>query len=173
MSRPSNNTEFFHEVQRLPLRRAAIALAVPPCAMAAILVWQVLLGHSWGKYSVSNANIVGWTVFLWIVYFRLITVRMVTDVQNRELIVALRGLWRKRRVPADDIADVEVITFDAERDYGGYGIRSIRGATAYIAKSGEGVRVRLRTGSALVIGSQRSGSLAEVLRQVSRMRIGN
>lgn len=166
MPQPSSNSESFHEVQRLPLRRAAIALAVPPCAMVAILVWQVILGHSWGKYSVSNANIVGWTVFLWIVYFRLLTVRMVTDVQNRELVVALRGLWRKRRVPAADISDVEVITFDAERDYGGYGIRSIRGGTAFVAQSGQGVRVRLRAGSALVIGSQRADRLAAILRKL-------
>jgi hypothetical protein len=136
--------------------------------MLLILVWQVVLGHTWGKYSVSNANIVGWTVFLWIVYFRLITVRMVTDVQNGEVIVALRGIWRKRRVKAADIADVEVITFDAERNYGGYGIRQIRGGTAFIAQSGHGVRLRLRSGSALVIGSQRAERLAEVLRSCRR-----
>ena len=161
------SSDSFHEVQRLPIRRTAIALAVPPLAMSCILLWQVILGHTWGKYSISNASIVGWTIFLWIVYFRLITVRLVTDVENRELIIALRGLWRKRRITAADISEVEVIHFDSGRDYGGYGIRSIRGGTAYLAGSDNGVRVRLLKGSLLVIGSQRPDSLAGTLRRIS------
>lgn len=154
----------FHEVQRLPLKRTAVALAVPPAAMTLILVWQVILGHTWAKYAVSNANIVGWTVFLWLVYIRLLTVRLVTDVQNRELIIRLRGLWRKRRIPASDIAEVEVAAFDPERDFGGYGIRPIRGGTAYLSSGGQGVRVRLKKGSMVVISSQRPERLAAILR---------
>lgn len=161
---PNSRTEAFHEVQRLPLRRTAVALAVPPSVMVLVLVWQVILGHTWGKYSVSNANIVFWTVFLWIVYFRLITVRLVTDVQNRELIVRLRGMWRKRRLAVSEIANVEVITFDAERNYGGYGIRPIRGGTAYLAAGNQGIRVRLRNESIVVISSQRADRLAQILK---------
>src|SRR5215469_3246289 len=164
---PSSSTESFHEVQRLPLRRTTIALAVPPSAMVLVLVWQVLLGHTWGKYSVSNANIVFWTAFLWIVYFRLMTVRLVTDVQNRELIVSLRGMWRKRHLAVSEIANVEVITFDAERNYGRYGIRPIRGGTAYLAAGNQGIRVRLKNESIVVISSQRPERLADVLRRIS------
>lgn len=127
--------------------------------MAAILLWQVLLGHGWGKYSISNRNVIGWTIFLWIVYFRLLTVRIVTDVNNHEIVVALKGLWRKFRVPAADISSVDVITLDAERDYGGYGVRSIRTGTAYAAQSGEGVRIHLAKGSLLIVSS-RKGSHA-------------
>jgi hypothetical protein len=136
--------------------------------MAAILVWQVILGHSWGKYSITNGNVVGWTVFLWIVYFRLLTVRIVTDVDSRGLVVGLRGLWRKFRVPAADISAVDVITFDAERDYGGYGARSIRTGTAYIAQSGEGVRIQLAKGSLLIISSRRASELAAALRRIAK-----
>jgi hypothetical protein len=158
----------FYEKQRFPLRRIAVALAAPPCFMLGLLVWQVLLGHPWGRQPMSNANVVGWTIFLWIVYFRLITVRLVIEVrggevQDRELLVGLRGLWRARRVPLGDIQSVETVTFDPQRDYGGYGIRSNRQGTACIASGKRGVRLKFAKGATLVIGSQRSEELAGIL----------
>lgn len=112
----------------------------------------------------TNAGIVGWTLFLWIIYFRLITVSLITEVRNGELTVTLRGLWRGRRVPVSQISSVETIAYDPEKDYGGYGVRSIRGGTAYLANSKRGVRLSLSDGSLLVVGSQRAADLAAVLR---------
>ena len=111
----------------------------------------------------SNARVIGWTLFLWMVYLRLITVRLVTEVRDGTLVVAMRGLWRKRRIPLADIQSVETITFDPERDYGGYGIRSTRQEKAYIASGNRGVRLKLAQGSAVVLGSQRPSELAAVL----------
>lgn len=158
-----SRSESFKEVQRLPLRRTAVALAIPPCGMLSLLVWQVLLGHPWGKQPISNASVVGWTVFLWLIYFRLITVRLVTEVRDGELLVALRGLWRSRRVLLSDIQSVEIVTFEPERDFGGYGIRTTRQGSAYIAGGTRGVRLRLANGATLVIGSQSPDELAAAL----------
>lgn len=132
--------------------------------MLGLLIWQVLLGHPWGKHSMSNGDVIGWTVFLWLIYLRLITVRLVTEVRQGELIVAMRGLWRLRRVPLDRIRSVETITHDIARDYGGYGFRSIRGGKAYVAGGSRGVRVTLAGGEKLVVGSQRPDELAGALR---------
>jgi hypothetical protein len=153
----------FREVQRFPLRRIALALASPPCFLLGLLIWQVVLGHTWGKHPMSNADVVGWTVFLWLIYLRLITVRLVTEVRKGELIVRMRGLWRLRRVPLDRIRSVETITHDIARDYGGYGIRSTREGKAYVAGGGRGVRVTLAAGEKLVVGSQRPDELAAAL----------
>jgi hypothetical protein len=153
----------FYEKQSLPLRRIAFTLAIPPCAMLALLIWQVVLGHSWGSHPMSNGNVIGWTIFLWIIYVRLLTVRLVTEVLDRELIVSLRGLWRKRRVPFGDIQSIDTITFDP-RDYGGYGIRSTSKGTAYIASENQGVRLKLKSGSEIILGSERATELARVLR---------
>jgi hypothetical protein len=108
--------------------------------------------------------VIVWTVFLWLVYFRLITVRLVIEVRHGELLIKMRGLWRVRRVPLDRIQSVEIISHDIARDYGGYGIRSTRESKAYVASGGQGVRVTLTTGEKLVVGSQRSGELAAALR---------
>ncbi|MBV9397921.1 MAG: hypothetical protein JO062_08070 [Bryobacterales bacterium] len=145
------------------MRRTAILLAIPPCGMLAVLIWQVILGRPWGHNPMSNASVIGWTIFLWLVYLRLMTVRIVTDVRNSQLRVAMRGLWRAQHVPLSDISSVEIASFHAVRDYGGYGIRTIRGGKAYIGSGNRGVRVRLRQGSILVIGSQRPQELAAAL----------
>jgi hypothetical protein len=153
----------FHEVQRLPLRRAAIVVAIPPMGMLVLLIWQVVLGHPWGRRPMSNASVIGWTIFLWLVYLRLMTVRLVTDVREGKLIVAMRGLWRARRISLSKIASVEAASFDPEREYGGYGIRSNRQGTAYLAAGNRGVRVTLSNGARIVVGSQRAEELADVL----------
>ncbi len=131
--------------------------------MLGLLIWQVLLGHPWGKHPMSNGDVIGWTVFLWLIYFRLITVRLVTEVRGGELIIAMRGLWRLRRVPLDRISSVEMITHDIARDYGGYGFRSTRDGKAYVASGSRGLRVTLTGGEKLVLGSERPDELAAAL----------
>lgn len=155
----------FHEVQRLPPRRATIVVAIPPIGMLVLLIWQVVLGHPWGTRPMSNASVIGWTIFLWLVYLRLMTVRLVTDLRGDKLVVAMRGLWRARRISLSEIASVEVASFHPVRDYGGYGIRSNRQGTAYLAPGNRGVRLTLSNGARIVVGSQRAEELADVLRR--------
>jgi hypothetical protein len=156
----------FKEVQYLPQRRAAVMLAIPPCGMTALLVWHVVLGHSWGKQQLSNASVIGWTIFLWLIYARLLTVRLVTEIRDGEMLVALRGFWRARLIPISTIVSVDIVHFDPVRDYGGYGIRSTKKGKAYIAAGEEGVRLLLKDGSEAVVGSRRPEELAAALRSV-------
>jgi hypothetical protein len=156
--------QLFYEAQRFTLGRTAVALAIPPCGMLGMLIWQVVLGHPWRKQPMSNANVIGWTVFLWIIYFRLITVRLVTEVRDSELLVSLRGFWRPRHIRLSDIRSAEIISYDPGRDYGGYGIRSTRREKAYIASGTRGVRLKLASGATVVVGSQRFEELAGILR---------
>jgi hypothetical protein len=154
----------FYESQKFPLRQIAVALLVPPSIMTLLLLWQVVLGHHWQGQSLSNDEVIGWTIFLWLLYFRLITVRMVTKVDQGKLIVRLRGIWRSRRIPLAHIQSAAAITFDPVRDYGGYGIRSGPAGKAWIASRNHGVHLILANGDALVIGSQRPDELVEALR---------
>jgi hypothetical protein len=139
-------------------------LAIPPLGMTVLLIWQVALGHPWGKAPMSNANVIGWTVFLWLIYIRLITVRVVTEIRGGELLVAMRGLWRSRRLPLERIQAVDVLDRDPVREYGGYGMRSTRAGTSFLAGGEGAVRLTLSGGGSLVIGSRRAQELAAVLR---------
>jgi len=122
----SDSRPIFREVRRFPLRRIALALASLPCFLLGLLIWQVVLGHAWGKRPMSDGDVIGWTVFLWVIYPRLITVGLATEVRRGKLVIALRELWRLRRVPLGRIQSVVTIAHDIARDYGGFGIRSTR-----------------------------------------------
>jgi hypothetical protein len=150
-------------LERFPLRRTALLLAIPSAGMTILLLWQVVLGHPWGQHPMSNGSVIGWTIFLWLVYLRLLTVRLVTDVSDGALVVAMRGLWRAHRIPLENISSAEVINYDAIRDFGGYGIRTTRQGKAYIPAGNQGVRLSLSNGSKLVIGSRRAKALVGVL----------
>jgi hypothetical protein len=63
----SRRGPLFREVQRFPLRRVAVALFIPPLGMTCLLVWQVVLGHSWGKQPMPNGSVVFWSLFLWMI----------------------------------------------------------------------------------------------------------
>jgi hypothetical protein len=153
----------FHEVQSFRGKRLRILLAMPPVAMLLLLVWQVILGHPWGRQPMSNTGVIFWTVFLGLVYVRLLTVRLVTEVRAKEVLVAMRGFWRKRRIPLAEIASAQAVTYDAAHDWGGYGFRSTRRGTACIARGNRGVRLKLASGSTILIGSERSDELVSVL----------
>jgi hypothetical protein len=153
----------FREQQSFRQRRVFILLAIPPGAILVLLVWQVILGHPWGTKPMSNARVIGWTVFLWLVYLRLVTVRLVTHVGPSELSVGMRGLWRERRIPLNEIKSAKVVTYDAARDYGGYGIRTTRRGKAYIAGGNRGVRLELVKGAAVLVGSARPEELLKAI----------
>jgi hypothetical protein len=153
----------FYEKQRFSLRRIGPALATPPCIMLGLLIWQVMLGHTWGKQPMSNANVIGWTIFLWAIFFRLITVRLVTEVHDGEFVISLRGFWRTRHILLNEIRSVEAIHYDPVRDYGGYGIRTGRFGKAYIASGTRGVRLKLANGATVIVGSERPEELAGIL----------
>jgi hypothetical protein len=158
----------FREEQSFPQLRLRIMLAIPPSFMLILIVWQVVLRHTWGTHPMSNAGVVTWTVILWLLYFYLIRVRLVTTVSTGEMVISLRGLWRGRRISLAEIKSVNVVTYNPTRDYGGYGIRTTRGGKAYIARGNEAVRLELASGAAVLLGSHRPKDLAAAIRSLTR-----
>jgi len=170
MTRPA--PPLFRERQSFRQRRIRILLAIPPTTMLVLLVWQVILGHAWGTKPMSSASMIGWTAFLWLVYLRLVTVSLVVHVGPDELFVGMRGLWRERHIRLNEIKSAKVVTYDAARDYGGYGIRTTRRGKAYIAGGNRGVRLEFVKGGAVLIGSARPKELlAAINRHVSTVSV--
>jgi len=162
----SRSDRLFYERQSFQQWRMRLLLAIPPVILTLLVIWQVGLGHSFGKQPMSNGRIVGWDIFLWLVYLRLVTVRLVTEVRAGQLSVSMRGLWRWRKIQGADIKSVQVITFDPARDFGGYGIRSTAQGTAYLAGGNQGVRLELKRGLPVIVGSQRAPKLADAINRV-------
>lgn len=159
----------FHEEQRFHQRRLWVLPAILPAGFLLLLIWQVVLGYPVGRQPLSNGNVIGWTIFLWLVYGRLITVKLVTEVGEDKLSISLRGLWTLRRIRLATIGKAQAVVYNPVEDYGGYGIRSNRKGRAYIASGDRGVRLTLPSGAKVLIGSQRPDELARVLTTACRV----
>ncbi len=159
---------FFHEEQAFRQLRLRILTAIPPIAMLLMVIWQVGLGHSIGKTPMSSAGLVGWTIFVCLLYLRLVTVKLVTEVGPGEARIALRGLWRTSRIDLATVSLVDIVTFDPVRDWGGFGIRSNKRGRAYIAGGNHGVQLTFAKGKTILIESQAAGELASAIREAIR-----
>jgi hypothetical protein len=107
--------------------------------------------------------VIGWTVFLWLLYLRLITLKLVTNVEAGRLTVSIGGLWSVRKISLAQIRNVEVVTYNPVIDYGGYGIRLARKGRAYIAAGDQGVRLTPAKGMKVLVGSQRPQELFKAI----------
>ena len=149
----------YHEVQAFRQWPAGLLLAMPPAAMIFIACRQIVWHRPWGNPPTSNGGLMFLSVLLVLVYVRLITVRLVTDLRPEELQVRLRGLFRRRKIPLGEVRTARTVEYDAIRDFGGYGIRSGRRGRAYTARGNKGVELELRDGRKILIGSQQPTEL--------------
>lgn len=141
-------------------------LAIPPAIFTVLAIWQAAFGHPVGNKPMSNAGLVTMAVFLWLVYLRLITVRLETVVRRARIDVRMRGFFRRRHIEADNIKSAKVIAFDPVKDYGGYGIRATRKGLVMLARGTRGVRMELKKGGAATIGSERPEELVAAIRRM-------
>ena len=155
----------FSETQALHNRHARILLAFPPAAALVIALRQIVWHKPWGQPPMSNGGLAFLTALLVAVYLRLVTVKLVTVLRPREIEVGLRGLWKRRRIPLEQIRSAEPVTYDAARDFGGYGIRSGRRGAAYIASGNRAVELVTAAGGKVLIGSADPEGLALRIRQ--------
>jgi len=150
----------YREVQPFRQWPTSLVLAMPPAAIIFITCRQWIWHHPWGNPPVSNGGLLFLAVLLVLVYVRLITVRLVTDLRPGELRIRLRGLWRSRKIRREDVRAAKAVLYDAIRDFGGYGFRSGWKGKAYIARGIRGVEIELQNGRKVLIGSQRPDELA-------------
>ena len=155
----------YSESQTFRNWRMRVALAVPPVAILVVACRQIFWHKAWTSPPLSNGDLIFLTVLLSAVYFRLNTVRLVTEVLPGEVLIRLRGIWKTRRIPAESIRSAAAIQYDPMADFGGYGIRSGRGGLAYIARGDRAVELQLQDGGTLFIGSQHADELSARIRE--------
>jgi len=154
----------FHEEQPFRQWHTGLMLAMPPAALIFVTVRQVVWHHPWGSPPTSDGGLLFLTVLLVLVYVRLITVRLVTDLGTAEIAVGLHGLWPKRKISLSQVRAANVVGYDPVRDFGGYGVRSGRRGQAYIARGDRGVELELQDGRKILIGSQEPDRLQKQLK---------
>ena len=153
----------FSEIQSIKQARARFLLALLPIMLTFLLLWQVGLGNAPPGAGLSDNEVIGWTIFVWVIYLRLVTVRLRTTVSHNVLKIALSGLWTLRKIPLTSVTRAEGVTYDARREYRGYGVRSNGKDRSYIASGDTGVRLTLKDGSSLLVGTQNPVRLIKAL----------
>jgi hypothetical protein len=158
----------FGEKQSFRLGYAKIALAMPPAVLAIITCRQIIWNHPWGNPPVTNGDLIFLTGLTLLVYVRLITVSLVTELRPEQLSIAMKGLWRRTCVPLSDIRTAIAVQYDPLREYRGYGIRSGPRGQAYIASGDQAVQLELLNGHKLLVGSQQPKELARKIAEAQR-----
>jgi hypothetical protein len=103
-----------------------------------------------------------------LVYIRLITIRLVTELRPEQLSVAMKGFWRRMRIPIAEIRTAAAVEYDPIGEYRGYGVRTGPRGQAYIAAGNQGVELELRDGRKLLVGSQQPKELARRIVEAQR-----
>lgn len=155
----------FRETQRFrqPWLRAVLILPGLPLLYGAYR--QFILGRPWGDRpspdAVLAALLAGYVLF--VAWF--LSLKLVTEVRERELYVKFVRLWPAERIPVAQIRRAAAVTYRPLRDYGGWGVRMGRKGMAYNVSGNCGVELELIDGRRLLIGSQRAEELARAIEE--------
>ena len=154
----------YRESQWLLLGPLWVALAIPPVVVTALLLWQLFAQRQAKAPGISTGGLTFLACLLWIVFLRLVTVRMTTEVGAGQLRIRFKGVFVRRRVSVSEIASADAVRYNPVRDFGGYGIRSGAQGKAYIAAGIEAVRCLMRDGSFIFVGTQHPKELLSAIR---------
>lgn len=117
--------------------------------------------------SAAKTSSVRWLVpadlALFVLVFDLLCVR--TEVSETEVIVTFGALFPlyRRRIALSEIASAIADTYSPIAEYGGWGIKGMPSNIALNARGNRGVRLTLRNGRRVLIGSQRPEELEAAL----------
>jgi hypothetical protein len=145
--------------------------------VVAVLGWwafvqQIVLGKPFGENPAPD-----WGVWLlWLVIgiglpALFVFIRLLLEVTTDAVVVRYRPLVR-RSIPLADIEQVKVRTYNALREYGGWGVKGwSRKNMAYNVSGDKGVELTLRDGRRVMLGSQRPEELAEAIEKQRHARV--
>ena len=140
-----------------------------PILIVTFLVWwqfyeQVIRNNPQGTQPIPD-----WLAWTLTIVFGLgfpvvgLLLRVVTELRAGELRVRVFP-FRGTGIPLKDILEAEVRDYSAQKEFGGWGVRTRRGGKAYSAYGNQGVQLWLKDEQRILIGSQRAHELVDALR---------
>jgi hypothetical protein len=133
------------------------------------LTWWIFVRQIWLGQTVGENALPDWGVWLmWILIGVVLPVfflrtRLVFEVTSEQILIRFFPLMR-RVILLSDVRTVEVRTYNAVKEYGGWGIKGWTGSNvAYNVSGSTGVQLTLRDDRRVMLGSQRAEELAAVI----------
>lgn len=158
----------FREERAFAGRQVRATVAIVPLLVSGVAILRMTRWPPVERLPTSTGNLVFLAVLLWAVFAWLRRVRLVVKVDADGLTVRLRGLPWRDRIAAGEWTAASAVAFDAAREFGGYGLRRAGPLRAYVADGTTGVRLLLRDGGVLIVGSHRPADLLAALARVAR-----
>jgi Family of unknown function (DUF6141) len=127
---------------------------------------QLVFGQPWGIRPMSNIALVvvgSFAILLMVgITYLFFMMKLITEVHTEGLFIQFFP-FSGQMIPYKNIKRCEARKYHPIKEYGGWGIRYSRKGKAYNVSGNHGLQLYLMNGKAILIGSQRSGELAEAI----------
>ena len=141
-----------------------------PILIVTFLVWwqfyeQVVRNNPQGTQPIPD-----WLAWALTIVFGLgfpafgVLMRLVTELHPGQLRVRVFP-FRGSSIALEDVLEAEVRDYSAQKEFGGWGVRTGRGGKAYSAYGNQGVQLWLKQEQRILIGSRKAHELLKALRQ--------
>jgi hypothetical protein len=134
---------------------------------------QLIHGQTFGNHPMSDTGLIVTFILVWILFmliFLLIGLARLTTVIDRTGIRYQFFPFQLsfQKISWDAIDSYQVITYNPVHEYGGWGVRSKKNATAFNVSGDKGLQMKLKNGKTLLIGTQNATELVSFLERLKQ-----
>jgi hypothetical protein len=164
------NTTLFSETQKFRQYWLILILLTPSAITFYGAYQQLILGIPFGDNPGSDSMVALFAVVFGFFFPVLIlSMNLKTEVRYDGLYVRFFPFHLKfKRFEFDEIASYNMVTYNALRDYGGWGIRYGRKGKAYNVSGNGGIMLEFKNGKNLMIGSHDPHEFLYALNKATR-----
>jgi hypothetical protein len=125
---------------------------------------QLVLGKPFGEKHASNITLLLVTMFMLFLLFTLIATTLETSVTNKGVSFCWKPFQKNpKQYDWSDIANAEIIHYG----FVGYGLRITSYGLVYTAGGNTGLKLELKSGRKIIIGTQKPEELEEFLQGIN------
>jgi hypothetical protein len=161
----------YHEEQHFRQWWVWVLVAAPAALAWWLFVEQIIRAKPLGQNPAPDWLV--WLIWLLIgiglpLFFGRMT--LVVELTAEQLLIRYRPFSR-RVIPLDEVVRVQARTYNAVKEYGGWGVKGwSKEKMAYNVSGNRGAELTLKDGRQVMIGSQRADELAAVIEAERRRR---
>lgn len=130
---------------------------------------QIVKGQPYGDHPMSDMALLVTLTLVALVFAGLLwlfrTTALWSRINREEIRFRFKPFQTKAKVIRwEEIASYELETFKPMSQYGGWGVRMTSGGMAYIVQGNQGLKLLLKNGKSILLGTQKEKELAEFLK---------
>ncbi len=156
----------YEEKQKMTLWWVVLIVVALTSLMWYGFIQQIIYGLPFGTNPASDPVL----IVLWVLFgigfpIFFLTLRLEIKVTDQSIHVQFKPLMiKKQTFLFSEINSIQVETYHPIREFWGYGIRiSLDGEKGYNVKGNHGIRIELKNGKNMLIGTQKPDEVKEVL----------